>query len=48
MNRKSTKRKVYAVNFHEGEAKMLPARMPAWWNEKVSKAYSTVVIEEDE
>ena len=48
MNRKSTKRKVYAVNFHEGEAKMLPARMPAWWNDKVSKAYSTVVIEEHE
>ena len=48
MNRKATKRKVYAVDYHEGEAKMLPSRMPTWWNDKVSKAYAAVDIGEDE
>ena len=35
-----SKKKVYVVDFHTGNKKMLPASMPKWWNDKVSKSYS--------
>jgi len=42
--RGNTKKKVYVVDYHYGAKAMLPASMPTWWNEKVSKAYSSVDI----
>jgi DNA polymerase III delta prime subunit len=48
MSRSATKRKVYVVDYHNGEAKMLPARMPTWWNDKISKAYAEVEVGDDE
>lgn len=43
--RGNTKKKVYVVDYHNGNASMLNAAMPTWWNDKVSKAYSSVDIE---
>jgi energy-coupling factor transporter ATP-binding protein EcfA2 len=40
----NTKKKVYVVDYHYGAKAMLPAGMPTWWNDKVSKAYSSVDI----
>tara|TARA_B100000519_G_C14253824_1_gene443951 strand:- start:2826 stop:3488 length:663 start_codon:yes stop_codon:yes gene_type:complete len=42
--RGDTRKKVYMVDYHYGKASMLPARMPTWWNNKVSKAYSSVDV----
>ena len=42
--RGSTKRKVYVVDYHYGGGTMLNAQMPKWWNDKVSKAYSSVDV----
>ena len=42
--RGNTKKKVYVVDYHNGNATMLGAAMPTWWNDKVSKAYSSVDI----
>ena len=42
MTAMGSKKKVYVVDFHTGNKKMLPANMPKWWNEKVSKSYSAV------
>jgi len=42
--RGSTKKKVYVVDYHYGGGTMLNAQMPKWWNDKVSKAYSSVDI----
>ena len=42
--RGSTKRKVYVVDYHYGGGTMLNAQMPRWWNDKVSKAYSSVDV----
>ena len=38
----NTKKKVYVVDYHSGNAKMLSSSMPKWWNDRVSKAYSAV------
>jgi len=43
--RGSTKKKAYVVDYHNGNASMLPANMPKWWNEKISKAYGAVTFE---
>ena len=40
--RGNTKKKVYVVDYHYGNATMLNAYMPKWWNDKISKSYSTV------
>ena len=37
-----TKKKVFVVNYHDGNTAMLKASMPTWWNDKISKSYSTV------
>ena len=42
--RGSTKKKVYVVDYHYGGGTMLNAYMPTWWNDKVSKAYSSVDV----
>ena len=42
MTATGSKKKVYVVDFHTGNKKMLPASMPKWWNDKVSKSYSAV------
>ena len=42
--RGDTRKKVYVVDYHKPEAKMLSASMPTWWTNKISKAYSSVVI----
>ena len=42
--RGNTKRKVFVVDYHYGTTAMLQANMPTWWNNKVSKAYSSVDI----
>lgn len=39
-----TRKKVYVVDYHYGNSKMLPAKMPKWWNDKISKSYATVDI----
>ena len=39
-----SKKRVYVVDFHTGNKKMLPASMPKWWNDKVSKSYSAVSL----
>ena len=39
-----SKKKVYVVDFHTGNKKMLTASMPKWWNDKVSKSYSAVSL----
>ena len=44
MRPSATKRKVFVVDYHTGSAKMLPAQMPKWWNDRVSKAYSAVSL----
>ena len=38
------KKKVYAVDFHTGNKKMLSSSMPKWWNDKVSKSYAAVSL----
>ena len=38
----ASKKKVYVVDYHSGNAKMLSSSMPKWWNDRVSKAYSAV------
>ena len=40
----STKKKAYVVDYHSGNATMLSARMPTWWNDKVSKAYGAISL----
>jgi len=40
--RGDTRKKVYVVDYHNTNAAMLKASMPKWWNDKISKAYSTV------
>jgi predicted double-glycine peptidase len=42
--RGSTKKKVYVVDYHYGGGTMLNAYMPTWWNDRVSKAYSSVDV----
>ena len=42
--RGDTRKKVYVVDYHKPEAKMLTASMPKWWTNKISKAYSAVDI----
>ena len=42
--RGNTKKKVYVVDYHNGNAALLGAAMPKWWSEKISKAYSSVEI----
>lgn len=42
--RGSTKKKVYVVDYHYGGGTMLNAYMPTWWNDKVSRAYSSVDV----
>jgi energy-coupling factor transporter ATP-binding protein EcfA2 len=42
--RGDTRKKVYAFDPHRGGVGMLTAAMPAWWTQKVSKAYGSVVI----
>ena len=44
MTATGSKKKVYVVDFHTGNKKMLPASMPKWWNDKVSKSYSAVSL----
>ena len=44
MTELGSKKKVYVVDFHTGNKKLLPASMPKWWNDKVSKSYSEVVL----
>ena len=44
MTELGSKKKVYVVDFHTGNKKMLPASMPTWWTEKISKSYSEVVL----
>jgi len=39
-----SKKKVYVVDFHTGNRKLLPASMPKWWNDKISKSYSAVSL----
>ena len=38
----NTKKKVYVGDYHYGNSAMLNAAMPKWWNDKISKSYSTV------
>ena len=40
--RGDTRKRVYVVDYHNTNATMLPAAMPKWWNDKISKSYSTV------
>jgi hypothetical protein len=42
--RGDTRKKVFMFDPHKGGKGMLPSSMPAWWTQKVSKAYSSVVI----
>ena len=44
MTELGSKKRVYVVDFHTGNKKMLPASMPKWWNDKVSKSYSAVSL----
>ena len=37
-----TRKKVYVVDYHNTNAAMLKSSMPNWWNDKISKSYSTV------
>ena len=39
-----TRKKVYVVDYHYGNSAMLRAQMPKWWNDKISKSYSTVDV----
>jgi hypothetical protein len=39
-----TRKKVFMFDPHKGGRAMLAASMPSWWTQKVSKAYSAVVI----
>ena len=39
-----TKKKVFVVDYHYGSSSMLRAAMPKWWNDKISKSYSTVDV----
>ena len=39
--RGDTRKKAYIANYHRtSESNFLPCKMPSWWNDKVSKAYS--------
>ena len=40
----NTKKKAYVVDYHSGNATMLSARMPTWWNDRVSKAYGAISL----
>ena len=42
--RGDTRKRVFMVNYHNGIHKMLPAYMPSWWTDKISKAYAEVAI----
>ena len=42
--RGDTRKKVFMFDPHKGGRGMLPSYMPTWWTQRVSKAYSTVVI----
>ena len=42
--RGDTHKKVYVFDPHKGGKSMLGAAMPNWWTQRVSKAYSSVVI----
>jgi len=42
--RGNPKKKAYVVDYHSGNATMLTARMPKWWNDKVSKAYGAISL----
>jgi len=42
--RGDTRKKVFMFDPHNGGTAMLPASMPTWWTQRVSKAYSAVVI----
>ena len=42
--RGDTRKKVFMFDPHKGGKAMLPASMPTWWTQRVSKAYSAVVI----
>jgi len=42
--RGNTKKKAFVVDYHSGKAAMLIARMPQWWNDKVSKAYGSISL----
>ena len=42
--RGNTKKKAYVVDYNSGNASMLTARMPTWWNDKVSKAYGAISL----
>ena len=44
MTELGSKKRVYVVDLHTGNKKMLPASMPMWWNDKVSKSYSAVSL----
>ena len=39
-----TRKKVFAFDPHKGASAMLPSGLPIWWTQKVSKAYSSVVV----
>ena len=45
-HKKDTKKFVFAVdyNYEYGKPKLLPAGIPTWWNDKVSKAFSTATV----
>jgi len=40
----ASKKKVFVVDYHTGQTKMLTSNMPKWWTAKISKAYSAVDI----
>lgn len=42
--RGDTRKRVFMFDPHKGGKGMLSASMPTWWTQKVSKAYSSVII----
>jgi len=42
--RGDTRKKVFMFDPHHGGTAMLPASMPSWWTQRVSKAYAAVII----
>tara|TARA_R110002020_G_scaffold120129_6_gene273728 strand:- start:15831 stop:16415 length:585 start_codon:yes stop_codon:yes gene_type:complete len=42
--RGDTRKKVYAFDPHKGGKGMLNSGMPIWWTQRVSKAYSEVIV----
>lgn len=40
--RGDTRKRVFAFDPHRGGTAMLPAHMPGWWTDRVSRAYSSV------